>query len=94
MANVFSYELGVFIGICILSGFILLSLLIICGSLSKTSPCTSIINATFTLFLMFVSAVAFGFVHFRLVYMLDYCEQVFEVTDINQIPAIGEISYW
>ncbi len=38
---------------------------------------------------MLSTSVLFAFAHFRLVYSLDYCEQIIQVTDQNRIPTIG-----
>jgi hypothetical protein len=31
----------------------------------------------------------FGFIHFRGIYMLDYCEKILDVTESSNIPAQG-----
>lgn len=86
-----TFELGMLIGVFGVGGFLVLGLLIKCVSIGKrASPAMSICNATLNLFLMLGISVMFCLTHFRLLYMLDYCEQVFEITYDNEIPAKGK----
>jgi hypothetical protein len=81
LKQVSTFEGALFITITVVCGLLLLVQLLQWISLPKTSLCLSSTSATCSLFLMIAISAVFTAVCFRLVYTLDFCEQVFQITD-------------
>ena len=90
VSKVRGFEIGVFIGVTANSILLFITLLLFCCSLSKNNPSISLGNSTLSLLLMLISSVLFALIHFRGIYLLDYCEQILDVTEYNNIPAQGK----
>ncbi|CDW87848.1 UNKNOWN [Stylonychia lemnae] len=84
-----SLEIGVFVWVFITFGFGLLFIILSCISLSKNWQRVALFNGIFSFFIIATTVSLVAMKHGQLIYMVDFCEQMIQISEEGQLPTIG-----